>query len=415
VDGRLGPPEGPDVGLIDVPMKKWQDFSRREFGSVICANEGLPAVTKYKALRQWWVPAKGKTSFWGKGRWFTLVQMRILTGRTHQIRVHMAFIGHPLVGDTKYNPAQVEQDSAIVPRIFLHCLRMEFEDMDGSTFVAASDLAADLQVSLGRLEALARPTARAEGRPLPRRSITGFAGLGGLLACSKGAVPEDFMAPDPESKVLSSWPRIIIHHCKNCKIDEEARCTLVQRNRKVALCWKVLKCEGSAAAERSSYGQQEVSDRQLAKWGPGLLWVPTELQQQPDASGDAGSITSPNAGPGDLGEGWAAHGSEWAWAHDGTRQNGWMRLQVGGLLSSKWGAGHWRLLSIQQPPLLLVTFSGVEHALRLTNIGFDMVSKRRLASEGSLADSVHSGACCPDPPACCPTRGWPCPCPSSGR
>ncbi|MBQ2048765.1 MAG: RNA pseudouridine synthase, partial [Schwartzia sp.] len=35
---------------------------------------------------------------------YTLVECRLLTGRTHQIRVHMAFIGHPVLGDPKYGP-----------------------------------------------------------------------------------------------------------------------------------------------------------------------------------------------------------------------------------------------------------------------------------------------------------------------
>merc|ERR1719460_685520 len=116
--------------MIDIPMYKWKDFERREFGSVVCVNEGLPAVTKYKALRQWRVPAQGKMKFLGEDRWFTLVQLRILSGRTHQIRVHMASIGHPLVGDIKYNSRNFEKDAAFVPRIFLHCFRMEFKEFD---------------------------------------------------------------------------------------------------------------------------------------------------------------------------------------------------------------------------------------------------------------------------------------------
>lgn len=69
-------------------MNKWQDFARREFGSVTCTKEGLgqPAVTWYSVLRHWWVPAKGRLVHWGKGRWFSLVQLRILTGSSRTSR-----------------------------------------------------------------------------------------------------------------------------------------------------------------------------------------------------------------------------------------------------------------------------------------------------------------------------------------
>eukprot|EP00971_Amphidinium_carterae_P115874 2295140-Amphidinium_carterae.1 len=132
------------MGLIDLPLVKWQDGGRSEFGSVICAEQGLPACTKYRALRQWYVPATGRLAFWGEGRWFTLVQLRILTGRTHQIRVHMAYTGHPLVADIKYSPDLFEQDCAITQRIFLHCTRMEFKDLDDMTFIANTELPTDL-------------------------------------------------------------------------------------------------------------------------------------------------------------------------------------------------------------------------------------------------------------------------------
>ena len=78
----------------------------------------------------------------------------------------MAFLGHPklasrgvlielrLVGDVKYGPKSYQLDMAVSPRIFLHCLRMEFEDMDGEPFIAASELAVDLQMALCELQRL---------------------------------------------------------------------------------------------------------------------------------------------------------------------------------------------------------------------------------------------------------------------
>jgi 23S rRNA pseudouridine1911/1915/1917 synthase len=77
-------------------------------------------------------------SSWGK---FTLVSVRIETGRTHQIRVHLSSIGHPIVGDTHYGaPAVILPRAAqgrprkstptpqgiSLPRNFLHAAQLEF-------------------------------------------------------------------------------------------------------------------------------------------------------------------------------------------------------------------------------------------------------------------------------------------------
>ena len=54
---------------------------------------GKEAITNFKVIERF------------KG--FTLVECKLETGRTHQIRVHMKYIGHPLVGDTVYGPRKV--------------------------------------------------------------------------------------------------------------------------------------------------------------------------------------------------------------------------------------------------------------------------------------------------------------------
>ena len=52
----------------------------------------------------------------------SLIELSLDTGKTHQIRVHMKYIGHPLVGDRLYNP-----DSALLSRQALHAMRLEFD------------------------------------------------------------------------------------------------------------------------------------------------------------------------------------------------------------------------------------------------------------------------------------------------
>ena len=75
-------------------------------------GRGRSALTEYRVLRRY--------------RDFTLLEVRIGTGRTHQIRVHLAGMGHPVVGDRLYGaPAKVE-GRPLVARFFLHAYRVRF-------------------------------------------------------------------------------------------------------------------------------------------------------------------------------------------------------------------------------------------------------------------------------------------------
>jgi 23S rRNA pseudouridine1911/1915/1917 synthase len=84
----------------------------------------------------------------------TLLDVEIETGRTHQIRVHLAFIGHPVVGDPTYNRAvgPVGGTRSISPRQFLHAARLAFALPDGRRVEFESPLPQDLADVLGRLE-----------------------------------------------------------------------------------------------------------------------------------------------------------------------------------------------------------------------------------------------------------------------
>ena len=74
-----------DSGTIDAPIGR-HPIERKKMA--INEKNGKPAITHYKVLRRF-------------GN-YTYVQFKLETGRTHQIRVHMASIGHPLLGDTLY-------------------------------------------------------------------------------------------------------------------------------------------------------------------------------------------------------------------------------------------------------------------------------------------------------------------------
>lgn len=77
-------------GEINAPLLKNSKSQR-----VSVSNEGKPSITRYKVVETF------------KG--YTLLEVELLTGRTHQIRVHMAYINHPVVGDSKYGDYELNK------------------------------------------------------------------------------------------------------------------------------------------------------------------------------------------------------------------------------------------------------------------------------------------------------------------
>lgn len=69
-----------------------------------------------------------KSSFEKDGEDYSLVLARPLTGRTHQIRVHLNFIGHPIIGDPLYGGKQIR---VLSKRLMLHSFSIEFKNEDG--------------------------------------------------------------------------------------------------------------------------------------------------------------------------------------------------------------------------------------------------------------------------------------------
>ena len=76
---------------------------------------------------------------------FTLLEVQPLTGRTHQIRVHLASIGHPVVGDTLYSKKRVP---AGIERMFLHAESIELTLPNGSRTKIEADLPHTLKTFL---------------------------------------------------------------------------------------------------------------------------------------------------------------------------------------------------------------------------------------------------------------------------
>ncbi len=83
---------------------------------------------------------------------YALLDVRLETGRTHQIRVHLAEIGLPVVGDRAYGVPDPE-----LPRQFLHAWRLAFpHPVSGEQVEVESPLPADLQAARARFQASAR-------------------------------------------------------------------------------------------------------------------------------------------------------------------------------------------------------------------------------------------------------------------
>ena len=117
-------------GTVDAPI-------RRADGSVInriVAPDGQRAVTHYRVIKRY-----------GE---YTLLEMKLETGRTHQIRVHMAYIGHPLVGDWLYGT----EDHNIAKRQMLHSCYLCFtHPITGQIMDFKDEMAEDMRAFIEKL------------------------------------------------------------------------------------------------------------------------------------------------------------------------------------------------------------------------------------------------------------------------
>jgi 23S rRNA pseudouridine1911/1915/1917 synthase len=96
------------VGRIEKPIGRDPHDRRR----MAVTAEGRPAVTGYRARERF-------------GQW-TLLELDLITGRTHQLRVHLASIGHPVAHDTVYSSGLARRGPDGLGRLFLHAWKLEF-------------------------------------------------------------------------------------------------------------------------------------------------------------------------------------------------------------------------------------------------------------------------------------------------
>jgi 23S rRNA pseudouridine1911/1915/1917 synthase len=132
------------LGLVWGKISEHDGIIRWAVGRHVKHGERMSVKTKK--------PRSAETHFevlknYGK---FTLLEIRPVTGRTHQIRVHFAASGHPIVGDTRYGKKKAQMDC---PRLFLHAFRLGFIHPESKVRMDfLSPLPNDLERFLDKLE-----------------------------------------------------------------------------------------------------------------------------------------------------------------------------------------------------------------------------------------------------------------------
>ena len=131
-------------GRIDVPLGR-DDRDRTRFTG---RPDGRPAVTHFRVVASGSAPGSSPVA---AGTPVALVACRLETGRTHQIRVHMAHAGAPVVGDDTYGASRAVASRLGLDRLFLHAAQLGFRHPEsGRPVAAASPLPADLALALER-------------------------------------------------------------------------------------------------------------------------------------------------------------------------------------------------------------------------------------------------------------------------
>lgn len=131
--------------IMEHPVKK---------GLMVINRKGKPSVTDYKVLENF-----------GAYSW---VQFQIHTGRTHQIRIHMKELGHPIVCDELYGDGKPillssikskfklsksqEEETPLLKRLALHSWKLKITDMNGKVYELEAPVPKDLRATISQLE-----------------------------------------------------------------------------------------------------------------------------------------------------------------------------------------------------------------------------------------------------------------------
>jgi 23S rRNA pseudouridine1911/1915/1917 synthase len=116
-------------GVVNKPIGRSPSDFRRRLSGRGARGEMREAITEYKVVKRFTDEKGGK---------FTFLEVRPKTGRTHQIRVHMKYLNHPIVADSLYNPGKPIPKG--IQRLALHAKSVEFADLSGERIKVESKL-----------------------------------------------------------------------------------------------------------------------------------------------------------------------------------------------------------------------------------------------------------------------------------
>ena len=123
-----------DRGIINKPIGRSPKDFRRHLAGRGARGEMREAVTRYLVLKRFTDK---------KGNKFSLLEVHPKTGRTHQIRVHMKYLNHPVVCDSLYNPKSVCAPG--FKRLALHAESIEFKNLKEAIIKVKSSLPAEFK------------------------------------------------------------------------------------------------------------------------------------------------------------------------------------------------------------------------------------------------------------------------------
>ena len=123
-------------GIIDLPLAKQPGTGGEKM--YVDEKEGAPSRSRYRVIEH-----LGNRAAW--------VELQPFTGRTHQLRVHMAAIGHPIVGDGKYGGKEAFLTGAVSRKMHLHARRIRIDHPDGGRVDMKADLPEHFAESMEQL------------------------------------------------------------------------------------------------------------------------------------------------------------------------------------------------------------------------------------------------------------------------